>query len=63
MRGAPFFMVGGLGDSERCDSPVCIALYLRRLLKNWHAESTRFGNIADTCAGSTVDMQETFDAS
>ncbi|ACB65913.1 hypothetical protein BamMC406_3446 [Burkholderia ambifaria MC40-6] len=42
---------------------VCIALCLRPLLKNWHAGSTGFGNMPDTWAGSTVDMQETFDAS
>ncbi|CAI8693961.1 hypothetical protein EMIT0111MI5_11336 [Burkholderia sp. IT-111MI5] len=63
-RGTPFLVVRVwcvcVGD--HFGRRVCIALYLRPFRKKWHAESTGFGNMPDTWAGSTVDMQEAFDA-
>jgi hypothetical protein len=50
------------GVKARIGKRVCIALYLRPFLKNWHAESTGSGNMPDTWAGSTVDMQQAFGA-
>ncbi|MDW9249884.1 hypothetical protein C7S13_4078 [Burkholderia cepacia] len=41
---------------------VCIALYPALLRKHRIALKPCFRNMPDTWAGSTVDMQETFDA-